>query len=175
MNASPEMPRISKVKIVPPSSLDIVWRDGGKARVDLAGWIATGGDVLAPLRTAEVFATAKVDEYGTDVQWDGNDDLLIDGFHLRLLANEQRPFEAEDFAAWQRTAKLSNQEAADFLGVALSTFHSYRRGSTIPAAVKIACRAALRDPMVIQAHFKPRYAGRPNRLSPAVKAPAKAV
>lgn len=161
MSAKTDMPRIAKIKVMPPSSLVLSWRGGGSAEVNLAGWIATGGDLLAPLRDAELFAAARVDEYGAAIEWPGHDDLAIDAYHLRLLAEEQRPFGSDDFTAWQRAAKLSNQEAADFLGVALSTFHAYRRGSSIPTPVKIACRAALRDPMVMQAHYRPRVPGRP--------------
>jgi hypothetical protein len=168
MNSPAELPRIAKVKADLPSSLVISWRGGGKSQVDLAGWIAIGGEILAPLRDPALFATARVDEYGADVQWGDDDDLLIDGRHLRMLADEQRPFGPADIEAWQRAANLSNQEAADFLGIALSTFHAYRKGSSIPTAVQIACRAALRDPMVMQAHFKPRYAGR--RFRPTTSA-----
>lgn len=161
MPAKTEVPRIAKLKVVAPSTLVLSWRGGGSAEVNLAGWIATGGDFLAPLKAADVFATARIGGHGGAVEWAGGDDLAIDSYHLHLLAEEQRPFGADDFTAWQRAAKLSNQEAADFLGLALSTLHAYRKGSTIPTAVQIACRAALRDPMVMQAHYRPRVTGRP--------------
>ena len=45
-----EMPTISKVKAVGPSAIEVTWKGGETDRIELAGWIGTGDDVLAPLR-----------------------------------------------------------------------------------------------------------------------------
>jgi hypothetical protein len=58
--------------------------------VDLTGWVATGGDVLAPLRDESVFARARIENYGAAVAWDDGD-LAIDAVYLKKLAEEQRP------------------------------------------------------------------------------------
>jgi hypothetical protein len=64
---------------------------GSKAvdQVELAGWIATGGEIFSALTEPAVFARAKIADYGSSVAWD-DDDLRIDAAHLDLLAREQR-------------------------------------------------------------------------------------
>ncbi|MCJ2139424.1 hypothetical protein [Methylobacterium sp. E-066] len=161
------LPRIATISRLGPTVLGVMWRDGPSDRVNLTGWIATGGEVLAPLKDAAVFATARLGDHGASVEWGDEDgDLAIDAHHLRLLADEQRRFGHEEAAAWQAAAGLSNQEAADFLGISLSTWNAYKAGAnTVPASVSMSCRAALRDPILLQAHYRPRKAGRPPRVS----------
>ena len=84
-----DIPRISKVKAVGPSEIEVIWKGGGIDRIELAAWIATGDDILAPLRDPAVFKTARVGLYGSMVAWADNDDLAIDAFHLRRIADEQ--------------------------------------------------------------------------------------
>lgn len=161
---TPKLPRITKVTATAPATLRIAWKDGRPAdTVDLRGWIATGGDVLAALADEATFASARVAEYGNAVAWGDDDgDLMIDAVHLRALADEQGPFDA---ATWQAAVRLSNQEAAELLGVSLSTWNSYKAGGTakVPLPVAIACRAAQRDPIILQAHYRPRKIGRPRK------------
>lgn len=54
-----------------PSTIDVTWDGGDTDRVELARWIATGGDVLAPLLDPKVFKTAHVGEYGAHIAWGG--------------------------------------------------------------------------------------------------------
>ena len=158
-----KLPRIAKVVPIAPAALRITWRGSRPTdTVDLRGWIATGGKSLAPLANETTFMTADVAEYGSAVAWVGSDDLMIDAVHLRALADEQGPFDA---AAWQAVVRLSNQEAAELLGISLSTWNSYKAGSKdkVPLPVAIACRAAQRDPIILQAHYRPRKVGRPRK------------
>ncbi|MEW9304535.1 hypothetical protein [Labrys neptuniae] len=157
-----ELPRIESVETLVPLTLQIKWKEGGVSTVNLAGWIATGGELLAALAHAPLFASAHVAEYGTSVAWGEDDDWMIDAEHLRLLAEEQAPI---DVAAWQEKARLSNHEAADLLGVSLSTWNLYKAGELGRGAkvVAIALRAAMRDPLIMQAHYRPRKAGRPKK------------
>jgi hypothetical protein len=85
-----EFPRIEAVSVKQPATLRLRWQ-GRRTRdsVDLTGWIATGGETLAPLREAPVFAKASVGNYGAAVVWD-NGDLAIDAEHLKMLADEQK-------------------------------------------------------------------------------------
>ena len=62
---------------------------------------------------------------------------------------------------WQSEVDLSNREAADLLGVSLSTWNNYRAGMTVPTPVQMIIRAVKRDPIIMQAYFRPRRAGRP--------------
>jgi hypothetical protein len=89
-NMTDELPWIEAVSVTQPATLRLRWR-GRRAgdSVDLTGWIATGGRMLAPLRDAQVFAKASVGNYGAAVVWDDGD-LAIDAAHLKMLANEQK-------------------------------------------------------------------------------------
>jgi hypothetical protein len=59
-----------------------------------------------------VFARARVENYGAAITWDDGD-LAIDAYHLKKLADEQKPF----------------------------------------------------DPIMMQAHLRPRVAGRPRKAA----------
>jgi len=96
----------------------------------------------------------------TSQAWDDGD-LAIDAFHLKKLADEQKPFGANDVRVWQEKTGLSNNEAAALIGVSLSTWNGYKAGSPIPKPVAMLCRAITRDPIMMQAHLRPRVAGRP--------------
>ncbi|HEV7600353.1 MAG TPA: hypothetical protein VGO49_08840 [Bradyrhizobium sp.] len=85
-----ELPRIETVSVVQPARLRLRWQ-GRRAgdSVDLTGWMATGGQTLAPLREAPIFAKASVGNYGAAVVWEDGD-LAIDATHLKMLSDEQK-------------------------------------------------------------------------------------
>lgn len=155
-----DLPRIKTVTAAPNTTLQIEWQDGRQSSVQMIGWISTGGDLLAPLGKADVWATAEVADYGATVEWAGGD-LAIDAYHLNQIAEDQRDFGADDLRLWQERAGLSNNEAADFLGVSLRTWKNYRGGEPISNAVKMLLRASARDPLLMHAHYRPRQNGRP--------------
>lgn len=161
------IPRIEKVRTQGFGVVRIKWR--GRAAFDavnLTGWIATGGKTLKPLLNPGVFANVRVINYGAAIGWDDEGDLAIDALHLSRLAAEQKPFTSNDAQRWQYRVRVSNNEVADLLGVSLSTWNAYKAGqSSIPTAVAIALRAAERDPMVMQAHYRPRTTGRPRKAA----------
>jgi hypothetical protein len=157
-------PRVERVAVRKPATLRIKWRSGRSEDIDLAGWIATGGDILARLNS-DLFGKARIADYGAAVAWD-DDDLRIDAVHLEQLAQEQRPFGAKEASEWQRMMQLSNQEAAGLLGIAVSTWSAYKAQGNIPSAMAMLCRAARRDPIMMHAHFRPRRAaGRPRKIA----------
>jgi hypothetical protein len=165
-NMTDELPRIETVSVAQPATLRLRWR-GRRAgdSVDLTGWIATGGRTLAALREAPVFAKASVGNYGAAVVWDDGD-LAIDATHLKMLADEQKTFDAKQAGKWQDELGLSNNEAADLLHISLSAWNSYKAGTApVPVPLAMLCRAILRDPIVMQAHLRPRKAGRPRKLA----------
>jgi hypothetical protein len=95
------LPRIDDVMVVAPWCLEIRWAQPADrapvppaiSRVDLSGWVATGGDVLAPLRDLKLFNQATVGNYGASVTWDhGEGDLSIDALHVKELVEQQKPF-----------------------------------------------------------------------------------
>ena len=158
-----ELPRIEAVTVEAPAVLRVRWRGKRAADVvNLIGWIYTGGELLAPLRDAKMFSRAAVARYGTAVAWD-DDDLTIDAVHLKKLADEQRPFSNDDVRAWQDAMGISNSEAADLIRVSLSTWNSYKAGAAVPQAIAMLLRVMMRDPLLMQAHLRPRTTGRPRK------------
>jgi hypothetical protein len=47
-----------------PTAVSLRWKGGGEARAELVGWIATGGDVLAPLLATDLFGAPRIAEHG---------------------------------------------------------------------------------------------------------------
>lgn len=160
-----KLPRISSVKATGTTTVEVKWARGTREQIDLAGWIATGGDILAPLRDPEIFRTARRGDFGASVEWAEDDDLAIDALHLSLIAAEQRPLETSELEAWQRSTGWSNEEVANVLGVSRSTWASYKGGTRVPPAVGMIIRTMRRDPLLAHAHFRPLAgkAGRPRR------------
>ena len=156
------MPRIEAVSVEGTGRLGVKWR--GKTRkdvVNLLGWIATGGETLAPLAVPAMFSKASVGNYGAAIVWDEGD-LAIDAQHVMLLADEQKKFDDRDAKRWQEQVGLSNNEVADLFRLSTSTWCAYKAGGTeIPATIAMLCRAILRDPVLMQAHYRPRTNGRP--------------
>ena len=163
MNSNHPIPRIALVSTRPGSILDVTWQDGTADNVNLSGWIAMGQETLSPLTVPKVFGRAQVADYGLSVQWGDDEDLSIDSLHLAMLAEQQRPFIGRDLLEWQKKVGLSNQEAAEFLGISPSTWHNYKNSiRSLPTAIQIACRASERDSVLFEAHYRPRRAGRPS-------------
>jgi hypothetical protein len=157
------LPRIRGVKVAGPTALEVKWAAGGTDRIDLAGWIATGGSVLAPLRDPAVFRRARAGDFGASVEWGENDDLAIDAVHLARIAGEQRDLGSTELSDWQASNDFSNSEAAEFVGVSRSTWAAYKAGDArVPAAIVMTIRATQRDPILLHAHYRP-LRGRPGR------------
>lgn len=168
------LPRISTVACSPRGwpTVGIDWSDGSSSTVNLGGWIKTGGPILAPLMDPKTFFEVQVGYGGTSLFWEDPDgDLAIDAIHLRKLYEEQQGITTAQLVNWQAEIGLSNQEAAEFLGIGLSTWNGYKAGATIPATVGMVCRAALRDPILMQAHYRPRKPGRPSQVVTAGSQP----
>lgn len=159
-----DMPRIKAVTPQAGTILDIEWQNGTRSSVNLIGWIATGGDLLAPLKSDEIWKTATVEDFGATIEWAG-EDLAIDAYHLSQIAEDQRSYTGEDLAKWQEELGLSNNEAADLVGVSLRTWKNYKAGQDISDVIKIILCASRRDPLIMHAHYRPRTAGRPRASS----------
>lgn len=163
MTSNHPVPRIASVSTKPGFILDVTWQDGKTDDVNLSGWIATGREALSPLTVPKVFGRAQIADHGLSVQWGDDEDLSIDSVHLAMLAEQQHPFFGRNLLDWQKKVGLSNQEAAEFLGISASTWHNYKNStSPLPRAIQIACRAIERDSVLFEAHYRPRRAGRPS-------------
>jgi hypothetical protein len=153
------LPNIERVKVLPNQVLRLKFRRHGWKSVRLAGLIARE-PFLALLKDEAVFGKAKVIDWGAAIGWP--EELDLGASTLWRMANEQASFSAADFVAWQKRVALSNQEAADALGVSLPTIKNLRSGtSAVSNAIAIACRAMASDPATLAAHYFPRKAGRP--------------
>lgn len=157
------LPKIEKVEAKAGLKLRVKLKGEARWReVNLAGLIARYAG-LDGLDDPQVFAEAKVIDWGSAVGWPGERDIAA-GTLLRL-AEEQAAFSNAEFRTWQGAVKLSNNEAADALGLTVSTIKNYRSDRDIPTGVVIACRAMERDPAILAAHLVPRKAGRPKTKS----------
>ncbi len=148
--------------------LTVGWRNGAVEDIDIAGWLARlGPPEFAILKDPDVLSRPLVANWGTVVAWDEEGDIGIDNIHLRLIADQQKPFGPADIAAWQETLGLSNQGAAAMLDIGVTTLHSYKTGlANIPNMVRIACRAIEKDIVLFEAHYKPTpKRGRPRKAA----------
>ncbi|WCK05368.1 hypothetical protein [Agrobacterium tumefaciens] len=82
-------PRIKNIVTKRPGILKTNWTDGGQSTVDLSGWIASGGELLTPLLSTDVWKTATIADYGASVEWDSQN-LEIDAYHLYQIVKNQR-------------------------------------------------------------------------------------
>ncbi|MFQ5764902.1 MAG: DUF2442 domain-containing protein [Rhodospirillales bacterium] len=163
-------PRIKAVRSgKQPYSLEVTWTNGRRTPVDMTG-VVSRSEHFGALRDAEAFAAVRVVTHGWGIGWDCGLDYSAES--LDRLAREQEPMTGDDFIAWQRNLELSNQEAADVLGVTLTTIKNYRRlKSHLPTMVTIACSSLAEDRTAFFAHFRPRRAGRPRRAAAGERHP----
>lgn len=157
-----DIPNLRRVRVgKEPMTLAIDWKGGGRDTVDLTGLIARR-KVFAPLGDPAEFATVHLVANGGGIGWDCG--LDYSGTNLKLIADEQRPMAAAEFAAFISWASLSLNEAAGLLGVSRRTIQNYRDGKTdVSTTVATSVRTMMRDPTVLYAHFRPVKRGRPRK------------
>lgn len=163
------LPRIAKVKVISPYSLRLTWKDGAKGTdtVDLEGLVHRS-EFFSPLRDESVFAQATIAAWGACVEWPGGIEWGADNLHA--MAREQKPMTNNEFRAWQKEMRLSNQEAARALGLSSKSIGNYRGGAPIPVSVQIACRAMRAQPTTLYAHFRPSApVGRPRAATRSIR------
>jgi len=152
------LPNIEKLKVEKPYILHLKFRGRKWRTANLAGLIARE-TFLKPLSDASLFAQAAVIDWGAGVGW--SDDRDLSASTLWRISEEQSAFTNADFVRWQASLDLSNQEAADALGLSLRTIKNIRSGVVpVANAVAIACRAMQADRTLLAAHFEPRKPGR---------------
>jgi hypothetical protein len=66
-------PVVTEVKVIPPYTLEVQFRDGFCRRIDLTGELR--GEVFEPLKDPEFFARAFVDPISRTVAWPNGADL----------------------------------------------------------------------------------------------------
>ena len=143
-----------------PGELIVTWEDGASSRIDLNGLIARDPE-LAALEKPEVFAAVVAADWGWGAEWPGG--LSCSAKVLSRLARDQHDWGTADYTRWQDDLGLSNQQAADVLGVTTRTIEYYRSGKPLSRTVQIACMAIRDDPAYLDAFYRARKPGRPSR------------
>lgn len=154
------VPRATTVAVAGPLRLRVQYEDGREAEADLSGLAHTSRH-FAALRDAATFARVEPVHGGAALRF-GDDPQLELGADLVLaLAERQRPMTGAEFAAWMRRHGLSENAAADVLGLARRTVQGYKAAATVPLLVAVACRAFDADRALLPALYRPRRPGRP--------------
>src|SRR5690242_16593833 len=116
-----ESPRIQAVSLGDGEFvLNVSWENGSVSRVDLTE-IVYRFTHLRPLRNSKRFETAKVGDWGWEITW--GDDLDIPGEQIWKLARAQAEamMTPGEFRAWLRRHNLTQENAAELLGVSKRT------------------------------------------------------
>ncbi|MEI9996604.1 MAG: hypothetical protein WDM91_18550 [Rhizomicrobium sp.] len=169
MQPSHSLPRVKSVEAAKaPLSLNIVWVDGTKSRVDLTGLVHSSRHFKVFADDAVAFRRVKPVGHGTGIGWDNG--LDYSAMTLRILAEQQRTLSGKHLTAFEARHGLNTAETAALLDVAERTVRSYRGAHALPEPVAIALRALDSDPTVFAAHYRPvarRERGRPRKLAAA--------
>ena len=129
---------LESVKAQPGCVLHLVFADAAAFDVDLSS-IVTQYPTLAPLADPRIFKRAKVDAWRGAVTW-GSDDLEMAADNLRGLAVEQNGgFSHELIVKWMHQHQLTQQQAAEALGLSRRMLGYYLSGEKpIPKTVALA-------------------------------------
>ncbi len=167
MTSNPALPRVRAVAAgKAPLSLNVVWDDGSKSRVDLTGLVHSSRHFKVFTDDAAAFRRVRPAGYGSGIAWDNG--LDYSAATLRTLAEQQRALSGRDLADFERRHDLNTAETAALLDVAERTVRSYREADALPEPIAIALRAFDGDPTVFAAHFRPivrRKRGRPQKVA----------
>lgn len=130
---------LTALEISPPFGLRLTFADGAALSVDLAATIRTHR-ALAALADPALFVTARLDARGGYAVWI-QDDLEIAADNLRNLAIEQAGgIGHERLANWMTEHRLTQEQAADAIGISRRMLNYYLAGSRpIPKTVWLAC------------------------------------
>ena len=131
--------RLSAVESRQAQHLRLTFQDGQTFEVDLTEWIANTR-ALRALSDPALFEQARLGEWGTSVVW-MEDELDLGADNLRHLAVEQAGgIGHERLVIWMHEAGLTQERAADAIGVSRRMLNYYLRGAKpIPKTVWLAC------------------------------------
>ena len=132
--------RIQSVRAGAPYVLDLLFKDGLRAHVDLRDTLARYRSLQA-LLDAALFMTAHVGEQGASVAGGEGDLLELAANNLRALAFEQQGHASnQSLIEWMVRHKLTLDAAAQALGVSRRMLAYYRSGEKpLPRTVALAC------------------------------------
>ena len=126
-------------KAKPNQVLHLSFADGAEFDVDLTE-IISKHPTLAALADPATFKRAKVGDWGGTVTW-GTDDLELAADNLRARGVEQAGgFSHEEIVQWMYVNQLTQQQAADALGISRRMLGYYLSGEKpVPRTVALAC------------------------------------
>lgn len=130
--------KITSVAVLGPRRLEIGWDDGHVTSLDLNDVIAAH-KVLGPLRTKAEFARVAISADGWSLEWPSGVDFGAP--QLRRWADEQAGeiMRVEDFRAWMDEHALTQEAAAQALGLSRRMVAYYLSGEkVIPKTVMLA-------------------------------------
>ena len=130
--------KITSVAVIGDKRLEIAWDDAHVAPVDLADVIASH-KALAPLKKKGEFARMQVSADGWSLEWPSGVDFGAQ--QLRRWADEQagEAMRVEDFRAWMDEHDLTQEAAAQALGLSRRMIAYYLSGEkVIPKTVMLA-------------------------------------
>jgi len=130
--------KIESVAVLGDKRLEIAWDDGHVAPVDLAD-VITALKALAPLKKKSEFAQVSVSADGWSLEWPSGIDFGAP--QLRRWADEQAGeiMRVEDFRAWMDEHGLTQEAAAQALGLSRRMVAYYLSGEkVIPKTVMLA-------------------------------------
>lgn len=128
---------IERVKALRPTLLELNWSTGESARVFLHSLLANRA--FKGLRDPDVFAQARVGDWGHSVTWPDGTQLGADRLWLDTLSALGKP-ETRAFLEWRIRNALSLSGAAAALGMSRRMIAYYSNGErSIPEHVLLAC------------------------------------
>jgi hypothetical protein len=159
------LPRVRSVNAArTPWTLNVIWADETKSRVDLTGLIYRSRHFQAFLLDPGAFRKVRPVHFGSGIEWDNGLDYGADT--LKTVADEQRPMTGADLKVFESKSNLSTAETANLLGVAVRTVRAYRIAETLPQTIAMAIRQLQSSSTVLAAHYRPaghHTQGRPKK------------
>jgi DNA-binding XRE family transcriptional regulator len=136
------LPRIEAVEATErPLTLRVRWSHSGETLIDVSGPIGAFR-VFEPLRAnPALFRSVRLGEHGTDVVWTDEIDMAAET--LWRLGQEQAglTMTAEAFRHWRERHALTQETAAQALGLSRRMLAYYEQGEKpIPRTVALATR-----------------------------------
>lgn len=130
-------PKVETVQALAPYRLRIGWSDGVAREVDVSDMLRRV-PALAPILAPEVFARARVSEWGGGVEWfdtEFGDDNL---WHWTV--EQSGGIGHERIQEWMRRNGLTQERASAAIGISRRMLNYYLSGAKpIPLTVWLAC------------------------------------
>lgn len=162
-SATDALPRVKSVTAVrgAPWTLNVVWDDDKRSRVDLTGLVHRSRHFKVFLNDAAAFRTVRVIDFGGGIAWDNGLDYGADT--LKTMAEEQRRLTGADLVQFESAHDLSTAETATMLGLAERTVRAYRSRRELPQTIAISLRMLWSSSTRLAAHYRPAGQRKPGR------------